>query len=443
MVALAVLGGIVLVPPVVASDETVVLGVGDSNIWEGPRIEDATVFWETCDVDGTVVGPCFDYAFEVEPGGRRLRVGLDYPDRTDAWAFALIEPGRGAPTWNPATDTDGREYGANLWEGRQTLEVYRDDPVAGTWRARVVPVRVTDSPFRVRAKLEGDADLLPPRDGALRPNLRGRPPFSFGFATSPVLVRPGRGNPVEQQPLVADGKPLSSCMPDEAIELAEHHSPEELLLQGPVRCLRMSSGIENTGDGPLEIEMTADGSTLEASQVVRGDPTPHRAGTGSFHATHGHYHYENVAEYRLYSMAPGRIHEVSRRRKQGFCTGPSGIVDFDRFVQDPWIDAASVCEREVVTSGKGYVRLARGWFDVYGWQLPGQYLDFTGQPDGEYVVVVEADPDGLLLETDERDNVAWARIRVRGWSVESVSSGYCPHPGQRMSESHIICSSIG
>ncbi len=69
------------------------------------------------------------------------------------------------------------------------------------------------------------------------------------------------------------------------------------------------------------------------------------------------------------------------------------------------------------------MRLSAGWADVYSWALPGNFVDFGTNGDGLYVVVSEADPDNVVLESDDSDNAGYALIRVKGSEVDILERG--------------------
>ena len=56
--------------------------------------------------------------------------------------------------------------------------------------------------------------------------------------------------------------------------------------------------------------------------------------------------------------------------------------------------------------------LTAGWADVYEWNLPGQYLEVTGVPDGYYVLETIADPDDKIVEGDESNNCGTVLIKL-------------------------------
>ena len=53
-----------------------------------------------------------------------------------------------------------------------------------------------------------------------------------------------------------------------------------------------------------------------------------------------------------------------------------------------------------------------GWTDEYNWFLPGQYVEVTGVPDGDYILDTTVDPTGRLVESDKTNNCGSVRIRL-------------------------------
>jgi hypothetical protein len=76
----------------------------------------------------------------------------------------------------------------------------------------------------------------------------------------------------------------------------------------------------------------------------------------------------------------------------------------------------------------GLLALTRGWGDVYRWQRPGQYVDFSGNGDGYYVVRTTVDKSNTTLETDETDNSAYAYAKITGRRVELIERGWGTGP---------------
>lgn len=392
-----------------------VLAVGDAVFWEGPFVQDATVFWELCDA----VGPCFDYAFELAESGARLRVAIDYPDYEDIWAFGLYSPsGQLLPlVYDPVSDVaqDGaqNQATADLNCCDYSLELSIDLPEAGIWKVRVAPVDVHSSSFRMRAKLEA-VPINPDPPVVRSPDLRMLPPFAFTFAAPARQVRLPVGTPLRYQRLDVAGQQPMSCTVDETIE------------NGARRCLRFSVGVENVGDGPLDLRFApvADGSSAMSQRVHSSDGTwvDGPAGTYVFHKTHLHYHYTDMATiglYRVVDPGTGQLVEAGEGLKQGYCLGPTKIAEFHTFDQDLVDSAPSDCSSPTAAS----MTLPRGWTDVYGWHLPGNYVEFGDNADGYYVIRAEADALGRLIETREDNNTSYSYVRVTGNVIEVLERG--------------------
>ena len=53
-----------------------------------------------------------------------------------------------------------------------------------------------------------------------------------------------------------------------------------------------------------------------------------------------------------------------------------------------------------------------GWTDEYNWFLPGQYVEVTGVPDGDYILDTTVDPTSRLVESDKTNNCGAVRVRL-------------------------------
>jgi hypothetical protein len=110
----------------------------------------------------------------------------------------------------------------------------------------------------------------------------------------------------------------------------------------------------------------------------------------AFSECHDHFHFEGYASYELVDPAGDTI---AVGRKQAFC-----LVDSDRFVDDPSVgeDKRYSCL---------FQGIQRGWSDVYGSDLPCQFLDITGVPPGAYTLRVEINRERGLEELDYTNNL--------------------------------------
>jgi lysyl oxidase len=181
----------------------------------------------------------------------------------------------------------------------------------------------------------------------------------------------------------------------------------------PGRELRFSTSIWNAGEGPLTLRPVNSGGTTTAyqrfwSHDAKGDPyvvgeSP--VGTFTFHPAHNHWHFDGFARYDLRGVNPdGGMGGVLRTTdKVSFCIR-------DVFSQDSklphygWGGPYGSC------SADGIQGISVGWGDRYHSGLAGQSIDITGLPDGTYWLVLEADDEDRLAETDDTNNVAAVKI---------------------------------
>jgi hypothetical protein len=139
--------------------------------------------------------------------------------------------------------------------------------------------------------------------------------------------------------------------------------------------------IVNAGDGDLVVG-------------DRSDPTNFYAGAFYFDNCHGHYHMAAFSEYRLRYKSDGNVSTIGR--KQGFC-----FEDSFKFSGNK--SAGYHC---------GYQGITSGWGDWYYKQLPGQWIDVTGVPEGDYELEVEINLQPDPYKFDQGDNRFADVVRV-------------------------------
>ena len=198
------------------------------------------------------------------------------------------------------------------------------------------------------------------------------------------------------------------------------------------RRLRFQTELWNGGDGPLEFRPdTPPGSaqTYAYQRLYTYDDTgalsfvrEHYAGTFAYHQGHKHWHLGDFAGYQLRTVAEdgstGDITVVSAN-KVSFC-----LVDDDN-VDANLEDAAPAKAYNKCTRGNTQ-GISVGWGDIYEGFLPGQSLDLTGVDDGDYWLLVTADPTNITLETDDSNNTSAVKIRISGLKVEVLDDGESP-----------------
>lgn len=421
LTCLCLLSTLVATPAAAAQEppfEPLVLGLGDARFWHGGQVESGNVpDPAACDV----AAPCPTFALRVAAGGHSLRVAYDTPSREDSFELRLVAP----------DGTVTSETGRNVFNA----EAFVEEPAAGDWVVRLVPKGATRASLRLRAKLEAGPAPRPEGRVPLLPNLKAVPPYEFGFAAPANPLNAAYPPDTVNPPLSAAGQEPVSCAPDEL-------APAEMGGAGAHDCLRLTTGPINTGDGPFMKTFTfasdaAGGHLHGDGPYIRGDTRQvivysdgstetRAAGTYSFHTTHAHFHDDGILTYELFRVDGGRLTAAGKGTKSGFCPADQLMGEWRLFGQDP---AGFFGEGDTPTGScygaadDGMLALTRGWGDVYRWQRPGQYVEFSGNGDGHYVARATVDKGDTTLETDETDNASYALIRVSGRRVELLERG--------------------
>jgi lysyl oxidase len=189
---------------------------------------------------------------------------------------------------------------------------------------------------------------------------------------------------------------------------------------GPHTLLRFTTATPNIGQGALVI----------------GDPNQ-CPGLFTFSACHGHLHFKEYTDYRLWTEAgyamwvAGRdltipsntginaailadaekTRDLITGRKAGFCM-------IDSLQVDP--SASSTPRFMSCSTNQG---LSAGWEDRYDARLDGQYVEVDGLKEGIYVLENHVNAEHLLPETDYSNNSTAIRIHFiprRGQTPPSV-----------------------
>lgn len=426
LIALLITATMIPVVPASAAtpEEVGVVPLGNGLWWDGEHVQNATMFWETCDQAST----CWHYYLDVPEGGKRLRVGMDFQDRESHFAVRVRRADSGSlpMQWDPVSETDDLDHSA-VYTGPTTLETFIEDPPAGRYLVTVVAIHVVDDTFRMRAVLDApqvpdakkDKDKGVPQP--LLPNPVAVPPFNFTFDA------PLDGGSQYEPPTYGTLDVQNSCTEDEkAISKA-------------VTCLRFAAGGFNRGDGTLAITFDSSATEGPATQVVDfsdGSTRTSPAGTFDLHVEHRHFHYSEAIVYSLYEVSDldkGRITPIGAGQKTSYCMVDYTMADWFSLNQDLRTAAGSNCgspDNKVweISEGadptgpsEGRIGWSRGWGDMYPWWRQGQYVEFSGAArDGIYLVTSEFDPNGRILESNEDDNLAYSLIEISGFASSTV-----------------------
>lgn len=396
---------------------TIHLTVGRDAFWNGSYVESAAT--GLAGSAACAVETCFTYPIKVAAGGSVLRVAIDTPDRSNEFELDLLDPS--------GTQVTSQ---ANSGQSQFDMEVYAQHPVAGTWTARVVPQYVTNASFRLRAKLEGAPTRYAKRT-MLLPNLEVTPPYEFTFiapANPANVYAPDSANP----PLAALGIAPLSCTPDETVGLGPSFVPSS---KHVTRCLRFTTGPRDAGPGPFVITynpssaqfgLVNSGQAYQRVYYSDGTSFLRKAGQFQFHAMHGHYHYNGFLDFQLYRVGPGHsLTPAGSGNKVGLCPADELFADWRVFNQQETNTFTANCG---YTTGDASLGLNVGWGDVYRWQRPGQYVDFSGDGDGLYVLRVTVNASRLVMTVPQDLNTGYAYIRVVGTHVTTLERGQGDSP---------------
>lgn len=175
--------------------------------------------------------------------------------------------------------------------------------------------------------------------------------------------------------------------------------------------LRFSNTAWNTGEGPLELR----GETISSQRTKvyqriyddSGGSTEQLVGEFVFHPTHNHWHFENFAEYEIWTkpeydswIASGRVKGQAQKKgsKTTFCIMDTALVQSL---------AGSPSSPQFSSCGQILQGLSVGWGDTYRYSLPEQWIDLgtSRLPDGQYVLRSVVDPKFTLTEASSNQDL--------------------------------------
>lgn len=428
---------------------------GEALWWEGEfEVDQDSVQWPAppqqqppVEICGVAID-CHDYKLQVKGpirAGSRLRVALTNWEghfTFDALDLAVYPPPPSGGECRPThylTATHGAQVSTHYaWSLEAFLHVGAPgacgaEVVEGTYTVRVFAAQrsggTEPAPYDLRAALEepGNAES----DVRLLPDLAPEsPPFGFAFGCQPE-----------------NGDPWADSPPNEtgSGELARERV-----------CLRYAFTYGNVGDGMLDLYFDPRTIGTEApitQRIYQADASPGRyeadqrydewrAGTAHFHESHRHWHVSGFYDAELLRVLKSGSgldldHPGRAAVKQGVCTSPWFMVDFDRVFQDDSAVPSTGCDlNELGRPELEEIRipLPAGWGDIYDRIQPDNFVDVTGElrdalpEDGvEYVLRFTINPKatrelgkgrspltggGYIAESDISNNTAYAHIRI-------------------------------
>lgn len=182
--------------------------------------------------------------------------------------------------------------------------------------------------------------------------------------------------------------------------------------------LRFAGFVTNLGDGPLDLEgnpQLADNADRTSHDVWQraltadGDWVRLTKPPVKFEWTdgHSHFHLMDVVEYSLWD-ATGAV-EIRSGAKVGFCL--VDVMELSDLHPDPAPRRYRSNDPDIrlCMSGRPEATSVRmgvsaGWRDIYSFNAPFQWIDVSDVAPGRYLVGQRADPDNVIVESDETNN---------------------------------------
>lgn len=184
---------------------------------------------------------------------------------------------------------------------------------------------------------------------------------------------------------------------------------------------RFNAALTNIGAGPLQvIEQTLEvgGEKIEQTvtqQILQQDGTFRDEVIGTFPYPpevpngFGHLRLPGLAQYNLRAVVPngtatpGVGELVASNDKLSM-----GIVDSIPYNQP----VPGAAPKTYFSANAQVLGISVGHADLYGANLPGQWIDVAGLPSGLYWLEVVIDPYGRVLESDETNNATQVLVEL-------------------------------
>jgi hypothetical protein len=198
--------------------------------------------------------------------------------------------------------------------------------------------------------------------------------------------------------------------------------------------LRFTTIIVNIGRGPFQLSgfdndgFAAHKDILSVNQQILepdGTFSQHHTAATMFWSGDGHNHW-HVTDLQVSKLQNLEDEEVGSIKKVGFCfvdNYPYGSAKPPHYTQ-----AISICQTKA--NGRVPMGVSKNWGDTYPYTFKYQWVDITDLPNGDYRLRVIADPaevpGGLFIESDETNNVGWAKIRIQGQQVTVLNRSARP-----------------
>ena len=198
--------------------------------------------------------------------------------------------------------------------------------------------------------------------------------------------------------------------------------------------LKFDGFVTNIGDGPFHL-------SGNPQHLNPDDPNDHDVwqwalgANGELHKLgqvpilyetdddHDHFHLMQIVHYGIWDDNGPLAIEVAPGRKVGFCIYDTEIYPGfqDAAPQTYSRETTDFCSQGQPGSSTLIMGVSRGWRDVYDTRTNFQWIDISEVTPGEYWLSAQADPDDVVVESDEYNPIAFA-------AESSIVPGFAPAP---------------
>lgn len=178
--------------------------------------------------------------------------------------------------------------------------------------------------------------------------------------------------------------------------------------------LKFDGQVTNVGTGPLHVAGNpqhadpADPTSHDVWQWVRGAdgelrrlrPVPIEFQDDD---DHNHFHLIEIMRYSLWDGNGSGAQAVTASTKVGFCLEDTETYPgfADPGPQTYVSSFTEFCQGGRPTAESLVMGVTEGWRDVYGWEANLQWIDVSDVAPGEYWIAIEANPNGIITESNE------------------------------------------
>jgi hypothetical protein len=214
--------------------------------------------------------------------------------------------------------------------------------------------------------------------------------------------------------------------------------------------IRFDGFVTNVGQGPLDIEGDPVAGTMEQYVGAVGALTPDHPVTVKYETndSHNHWHLMQIMRYSLWNQS--RTAEVAPGQKVGFClvdtwtAPPPSPTPADQYYSTTMPRNYGFCGWGRPTDLHDLqMGVSSGWRDRYYNGLAFQWVDASNVPPGVYSVAAQADPNGMIRESNETNPIAFMAKNVTVAGYVATPVGTVGVPGEAPSVITLGATTVG